>query len=257
MSTEAGDSLRPSSVTYKSIVAYDGTAFEGFQRQRGEIRTIQADLEAALTALGWRGRSLLAAGRTDRGVHAEGQVISFQLDWGHSLQDLTRALNVHLPMDIAIRDCQRALEGFHPRYSAKRRHYRYSVFVDPLRQPLAERYALRLKEAPELKRMQRAAKSLVGERDYRVFGPAPKAGGTTVRKVFESRWQKGEEGLIFDIKANAFLQHMVRRITAVLLEVGYGRLTLAEFEALVNTPGARWEGALAPPCGLSLIAVEY
>ena len=257
MPTGAGDPMRPSSVTYKSIVAYDGTAFEGFQRQKESVRTIQADLEAALAAIGWQDRSILAAGRTDRGVHAEGQMISYELIWGHTPEDLTRALNANLPADIAIRETEMAPEGFHPRFSAKSRHYRYSAFVDPVRNPLAERYAMRLKRAPDMDLMQEATMRLVGERDYRVFGPSPHPEGTTVRNILEAKWSEVEAGMMFDIEANAFLQHMVRRITVVLLEIGLGRMSLTEFDALLNTQGVRWEGALAPSNGLCLMAVRY
>jgi tRNA pseudouridine38-40 synthase len=257
MLTGAGDSMRPSSVTYKSIVAYDGTAFEGFQRQKEGIRTIQADLEAALAVIGWQDRSLLAAGRTDRGVHAKGQVISYQLEWGHDPEDLTRALNANLPADIAIRETEIASEDFHPRFSAKSRHYRYTLFVDPIRQPLAERFAMRLTQAPDMALMHKAASYLTGERDYRVFGPAPHPEGTTVRNIYEAGWTEDESSIAFDIVANAFLQHMVRRVTAALLEIGLGRMTLTDFERLLNTEGARWEGMLAPACGLCLMAVHY
>jgi len=257
MSTGAGDPVRPSSVTYKSIVAYDGTAFEGFQRQAEGIRTIQAEIEAALARIGWRDRSLLAAGRTDRGVHAEGQVISFQLDWRHSPGDLTRALNAHLPPDIAIRSTEAAPPEFHPRFSAISRRYHYTLFVDPVRQPLMERYAMRIAQPPNLRRMKEAAANLVGKRDYRVFGPSPHEEGTTIREILESSWTVGGGYLTFEIEANAFLQHMVRRITALLLEVGFGRISLTEFDSLLTSPGARWEGALAPSCGLCLMAVRY
>jgi tRNA pseudouridine38-40 synthase len=257
MPTGAGDSMHPSSVTYKSIVAYDGTAFEGFQRQKEGIRTVQASLEVALAAIGWQDRSILAAGRTDRGVHAQGQVISYKFVWGHSLEDLTRALNANLPMDIAIRETAIVPEDFHPRFSARSRHYRYTLFVDPVRQPLGERFAMRVRQAPDLALMQQAAKRLIGERDYRVFGPAPNPEGTTVRNILDARWSEGEGRMAFDIEADAFLQHMVRRITAALLEIGLGRMSLTEFKSLLNTPGVRWEGALAPSCGLCLMGVCY
>ncbi|TFH32620.1 MAG: hypothetical protein E4G99_12510, partial [Anaerolineales bacterium] len=104
MLTGVGDSMHPPSVTYKSIVAYDGTDYAGFQRQKQATRTVQASLERALAAIGWEGHSILAAGRTDRGVHARGQVISFQILWRHRPDELTRAINANLPVDIAIRE---------------------------------------------------------------------------------------------------------------------------------------------------------
>ena len=116
---------------------------------------------------------------------------------------------------------------------------------------------MRLVKSPEMDRMQEAAKGLLGERDFRVFGPAPHPQGTTIRTILEASWSEVEGGMAFDIEANAFLQHMVRRITAVLLEIGLGRMSLSEFDALLNTQGARWEGALAPSCGLCLMGVHY
>ncbi len=257
MPTGTGESLRPSSVTYKSIVAYDGTAFEGFQRQTAGTRTVQSELETALAAVGWQSRSILAAGRTDRGVHAAGQVISYQHVWAHTPEELTRAINANLPMDIAIRETAIAPEGFHPRFSAKSRHYRYSLFVDRVRQPLAERFAMRLKQIPDEKLIQNAAERLIGKRDLRVFGPAPHPEGTTVRQIQTAKWTVAGERLCFDIEADAFLQHMVRRIMSVLVEIGQGRLSIDEFDRMLNTPGERWQGALAPPQGLCLMAVRY
>jgi tRNA pseudouridine38-40 synthase len=257
MPAGAGDSMHSSSVTYKSIVAYDGTDFEGFQRQRAGIRTVQASLETALSALGWGERAILAAGRTDRGVHAEGQVISYQLSWKHAPQVLSRALNGHLPGDIAIRDTEVAPYNFHPRFSANSRHYRYSLFVDAHRQPLFERYAMRLKQAPDIGQIQQAVSLLVGQRDYRAFGPSPRPQGTTIRAILRASWAEMDGKLVFDIEADAFLQHMVRRITAALIELGMGRLTVAHFTALLEDPAARWQGALAPSCGLCLMNVKY
>jgi tRNA pseudouridine38-40 synthase len=258
MPTGAGDPMRPSSVTYKSIVAYDGTEFEGFQRQKQGIRTVQASLEAALAELGWRESSIRASGRTDRGVHARGQVISYQLQWKHGQHVLTRALNSHLPRDIAVRETAIAPVDFHPRFSASSRCYRYSCFVDPLRQPLFERYALHLWQAPNVELMRDAARLLIGEHDFRVFGPAPHPEGTTLRTVLHADWSEIKDGwLAFDIEANAFLQHMVRRIVALLLEIGYERVSRRELEMLLEDPGARWQGAMAAPSGLCLESVRY
>jgi len=257
MPAGAGGSVHPSSVTYKSIVAYDGTDFEGFQRQKEGIRTVQASLESALSQLGWQERAILAAGRTDRGVHAEGQVISFQFTWKHSPDKLTQAINAQLPGDVSIRETGIALQDFHPRFSAKSRRYRYSLFMDPTRQPLLERYAMRLKEAPDIDQIRKAAKLLIGERDYRLFGPSPNPKGTTVRKIIRADWAEDGGMYHFDIEADAFLQHMVRRITAALVEIGSGRLTVASFEGLLEDPVARWQGKLAPSCGLCLMNVSY
>ena len=128
---------------YQVILAYDGTDFWGFQRQPGNVkrRTVQGVVEAALKQLGWSGEKILAAGRTDTGVHASGQVVAFDLDWQHDEDALLAALNAHLPQDVAVWAVQRAADDFHPRYAARSRCYEYRLFCQPRRHPLLERYA--------------------------------------------------------------------------------------------------------------------
>jgi tRNA U38,U39,U40 pseudouridine synthase TruA len=128
---------------YQIILAYDGTDFLGSQRQV-HARTIQGELEKALTKLGWQGRTVLLAGRTDTGVHASGQVAAFDLDWGHGLDDLTSALNANLPGDMAVRQAREAPQDFQPRFDATSRLYRYRLFCESARDPLRERYAWRV-----------------------------------------------------------------------------------------------------------------
>jgi tRNA pseudouridine38-40 synthase len=184
-------------------------------------------------------------------------VISFELTWGHEPDDLTRAINAYLPSDIAIRETVVAPQDFHPRYTAISRRYRYSFFVDGLRDPLRERYAMRVSQALDVERMRSAASMLVGERDYRVFGPSPRSDGTTVREIFGVSLDVHRDEIHFVVAANAFLQHMVRRMAAALAETGKGNLSLEQFECLLNDPDARWEGKLALPAGLCLIEVRY
>jgi tRNA pseudouridine38-40 synthase len=242
---------------YKSIVAYDGTAYRGFQRQTEGTPTVQGSLEAGLADIGWQGESLLAAGRTDAGVHAAGQVIAFDLDWDHPDEALTAALNSSLPGDIAIWHTQQAEPGFHPRFDARLRRYRYRLIVRPTRDPLRERYAWRVWTAPELSLMQPLAAALAGSHDFAAFGQAPISGGHTVRTVHQVAWRRHGDELLFEIAADAFLQHMVRRLVAASLAVGSGRVDLAEVEALIDRPDLRWEGRLAPPQGLCLMEVRY
>ena len=144
---------------YQVILAYDGTEFVGFQRQAQgkKSRTVQAAIETALRQIGWQGRAILAAGRTDTGVHAAGQVVAFDLDWSHGEQALLAALNANLPPDVAAQAAFERRADFHPRYDALSRSYRYSIFCRPLRDPLRERYAWRVWPAPELERLQASA----------------------------------------------------------------------------------------------------
>ncbi len=126
---------------YKVILAYDGTDFEGFQRQ-GSARTVQLVVEDALRCLNWQGRTILAAGRTDTGVHAAGQVVAFEMDWAHSTEQLGRALNANLPHDVSVKSVETVDVDFHPRFSARARTYQYHLYCEPERHPLYDRFML-------------------------------------------------------------------------------------------------------------------
>lgn len=242
---------------YKSILAYDGTAYKGFQRQQEGISTVQAEVEKALRQIGGREESLLAAGRTDAGVHARGQVISFSLDWAHSDSDLTAALNASLPADIAVQATETAPDDFHPRFSAQRRRYRYGLLLAKVRDPLRERYLWRRWPGPDLATMNPVAQELEGRHDFRAFGPPPIEGGHTVREVFYARWSREDDRLSFLIEGNAFLQHMVRRLVAALVRIGEERDPAEAVIDRLDQPNERWEGPLAPARGLVLEAVMY
>lgn len=240
---------------YKLILAYDGTDYHGFQRQADKT-TIQADFEEALRRLGWQGRGVIPSGRTDSGVHALGQVVSFHLDWKHSDATLQNALNAFLPSQIAVQQVEQVPAEFHPRYDAVERAYRYRLYFQRARDPLADRYAWRLDAAPDLERMNRAARELIGEHDFRAFGRALKEDGTTVRRIFSAEWQKTPSGMEFVIRGNAFLYHMVRRIVFILVKIGQAELP----EEIVRTgleSGSTGKVDLAPARGLTLMEVVF
>jgi tRNA pseudouridine38-40 synthase len=242
---------------YQSIVAYDGTGYQGFQRLEPGLPTVQGVLEEALRAVGWTGASLQAAGRTDAGVHARGQVIAYDLAWRHPAETLSRALNANLPADVAVRRTELAGEGFHPRFSARRRTYSYRLLVDAWPDPLAERFAWRLWPGPDLEGMRGEARALIGRHDFAAFGQAPIPGGHTWRQVFQAEWRAEPKGLAFTIQADAFLQHMVRRLVAALVSVGRGTKPPGTLAELVADPRLRWQDRPAPPQGLCLEAVDY
>jgi tRNA pseudouridine38-40 synthase len=243
--------------TYKAIIAYDGTGFEGFQRLGPHRRTVQGVFEDGLRALGWQGTSILAAGRTDAGVHARGQVVSFELEWRHETGSLVLALNAHLPPDVGVREVEVVEEGFHPRFSARWRRYRYTVLPTPMRDPLAERSAWRVWPSPDLAQMQLAAGHLVGEHDFGAFGAAPIPGGHTGREMRLARWDLDRQTQVFEIEGNAFLHHMVRRLVALMVQIGHGREQAASMAELLERPERRWTGKPAPAHGLCLEAVIY
>jgi tRNA pseudouridine38-40 synthase len=241
---------------YQIILAYDGAGFEGFQRQ-ANARTVQQTLEAALRRLGWSGDRLLAAGRTDSGVHAAGQCAAFDLEWVHSPQALRDALNSLLPGDLAVLQAQVTQPDFHPRYQAQWRRYRYRLYCREARHPLLDRYAWRVWPQPELPLLQQAAQSLIGTHDFAAFGRPMRKGGSTVRTVMQAGWRQEADGLVFDIQANAFLFRMVRRLVFAQVLAGQGRLACAEIAALLDDPPEGMVQGLAPPQGLTLWEVGY
>lgn len=240
---------------YKVILAYNGTAFAGFQRQR-KARTVQGEFEASLRKLGWRGGSIRGAGRTDAGVHARGQVASFKLDWAHSQEDLRNALNFYLPQDMSVQSVAEVPEDFHPRYDAKARHYRYHAFCHPVRDPLREVFAWRIWPEVDVMRMNAAARSLIGTHDFSAFGSPTSPGGATVREVVSAIWTDHGEGYYFDIQANAFLYHMVRRITLALVKIGQGEAPASIVKESLRSGRLDITG-LAPAEGLVLQEVIY
>ena len=241
---------------YQVILAYDGTAFFGMQRQ-ANARTVQGVVEEALRKIGWTGESIHAAGRTDTGVHASGQVITFDLDWKHSPEELQSALNAALPNDVAASKVLAMGDSFHPRYDALSRTYTYRIFCQPYPNPLGERFAWRVWPEVDRNLLGESAKALLGEHDFAAFGTPPTKGGTTVRQVFTTGWLQDTEGYTFEITANAFLYHMVRRMVSIQIEVGQGR---KEPEILTRYLEGKLEGmiqGLAPPHGLILTKVHY
>lgn len=240
---------------YKLILAYDGTDFSGFQRQ-GKTRTVQGVIEKALLELGWNEPAILFAGRTDAGVHASGQVVSFSLDWQHSSANLLNALNTRLPGDVSVVQVFQADAEFHPRYDASSRRYQYSIYHQPARQPLMERFSWRIWPELDGNALNEAAAFFIGRYDFSAFGRAMKPGSSTVRDVSISRWTKTEAGWRYDIEANAFLYHMVRRLVYVQVRYAKGHIQLSDIE-LGLTSQVKLKPGIAPAQGLVLSQVSY
>jgi tRNA pseudouridine38-40 synthase len=240
---------------YKITLAYDGAGFLGFQRQASG-RTVQAEVERALRRLNWTGKSVLAAARTDAGAHATGQVIAIDLDWMHAAADLGRALNACLPHDIAAREVVAVAGNFHPRYDARVRSYHYRIYCQPERDPLRERYAWRVWPEVQLERLHTAARLFLGGHDFAAFGTPPLPGGSTQRLVYSAGWKANSQGLLFEVSANAFLYHMVRRLVFLQALVGQSRLTLEALQNAIAGDRSQPPG-LAPAHGLVLTEVRY
>jgi tRNA pseudouridine38-40 synthase len=253
--------MEPSSRTTLRLwarIEYDGTDFFGFQVQAGE-RTVQGELERALARLGGGPTRVTGAGRTDRGVHAEGQIVSFRVDWEHDLADLHRALNAVLAPDVAVLDLDLAPEGFHPRFSARSRAYRYTILNRPWPSPLLRRTAWHVAKDLDTGRMVQASELLLGTKDMATFGRPPEGGreASTVRTVLRAEWKEGGSLLTFHLEANAFLFRMVRSIVGTLALVGWNEISVEEFRAILEARDRSRVKRVAPAHGLCLVEVNY
>lgn len=250
---------------FRALVEYDGTNYAGWQVQV-DRPTVQGTLENAIAQVTQQAVRVTGAGRTDAGVHATGQVIRFDVVWRHTLADLQRAINARLPVDVAVRELHVAAPGFHPRFSAGSRVYRYAVWSAATRSPLRARWAHYVRQPLDVTQMNAAAHHLVGWHDFATFGVDPEMGpgaGNTQRRVLRAVWRMEADRAgvgslyLFEIEANAFLRTMVRTLVAALLEVGSGRRTVEQFVMLLSAAQRGLAPAPAPACGLCLVEVTY
>jgi tRNA pseudouridine38-40 synthase len=243
---------------YKLTLAYDGTAFFGSQRQ-AHRRTVQSEIEKAARRLGWKGSSLVLAGRTDSGVHATGQVAALDLDWNHAPDSLRDALNAWLPGDLAVIDASQVDDAFHPRFDAVSRRYRYDVRCAPLRHPLEDRMAWRVWPPVRLADLNRIARLVLGKHEFGAFGSAARKGGGTSRTVTVSQWTSEDGFCRYHVAADGFLYRMVRRLVFLQIAVGHGKCSERVFRDALEI-GRRVLGlpaGTAPAEGLRLLEVRY
>jgi tRNA pseudouridine38-40 synthase len=243
---------------WRLVLEYDGTDFEGWQVQPGARRCVQGVLEEALARLAEGPVAVFGAGRTDAGVHAEGQVASVRAATRLDPPTLRRALNALLPRDLAVRELAAAPDGFHARRDARSKLYVYRIWNASERSPLRDRFAVHLPAALDLAALREGAGALVGSHDFASFRAAGGSGRTSVRTLSRVEWQ-GEIGgeLRLEVEGNGFLRHMVRNLVGTLLEVGRGRRPAASLPALLEARDRRLAGPTAPAHGLTLVRVDY
>lgn len=246
--------------TIKLIVAYDGTAYAGWQVQAGD-RTVQEALEAALAKVTGEPIRVTASGRTDAGVHALGQVVGFRTASRLPPEVLRRALNAELPRDVAVLEAGEAAEGFHATRHARRKRYRYLIDNGPVRDVFCRRYCWHFPAPLDAAAMHRAAQCLVGRHDFSSFQTSGSPRKTSVRTIYEIAVRRGEgptSGRItIEVEADGFLYNMVRTIVGSLVGIGRGARPEAWLAQVLAAADRRVAGPTAPPQGLFLVEVEY
>ncbi|MEW6741179.1 MAG: tRNA pseudouridine(38-40) synthase TruA [Planctomycetota bacterium] len=242
---------------YAAVLQYDGTAYRGWQRQGGRIPTVQGCLAAVLSRLAGSTVPIAGSGRTDAGVHALGQVASFESGFRPSLGELWNALNALLPPDIRVSHLGLVPPGFHARYSAVAKTYFYQVHLGPFLPPQRYRSFLHERGELDLTAMRRAATHLVGRIDCRSFSTACTRRIDTVRQVKSMRILRVPSGVRIFVTADGFLYNMVRGLAAVLLAVGRGKLAPDDVRQLRDAADRRLAPPTPPAHGLFLWRVAY
>lgn len=240
------------------LLAYDGTAFHGWARQRdASVRTIEGALgEALARVLGGEVR-LSVAGRTDAGVHARGQVVSFVTASSIAPERLQSAVNGRLAPEVVVRDAAYAPDGFDARFSASAREYRYVVDTAAVADPFTARFVWHRPGALSVGAMRAGARALVGEHDFTSFCRHPGGDRSTVRDLQRLTVSRDGQRVVFSLRANAFLHQMVRSIVGTLVAVGEGRITPEDVASVIAARDRSRAAAVAPPQGLTLERVVY
>jgi tRNA pseudouridine38-40 synthase len=242
----------------KLTVAYDGTAFRGFASQP-EQRTVEGVLQKALHQILHHDVDARGAGRTDAGVHAWGQVVTFEATPALEPDRLQASLNGMLGPEIVVREAELVAPGFDARRSAQWRHYRYTVLNRPIPDPFLARYAWWVPAPFELSTLRLGADPFIGLHDFSSFCRKPTSGSPSlVRRVFDSRWTDLGDGVLrYDVRANSFCWQQVRAMVGIMVEVGTGRRRPGDLLPILRACDRAQAGDLAPPQGLCLWEVGY
>lgn len=238
------------------IVAYDGTRYHGFAKQK-EVVTVQSKLEEAISYIVRHEVEVIGAGRTDAGVHAKGQCCMFESDTSIPLDKLRRAINSKLPQDIIIKEMDFAPEDFHPRFSAKRKTYRYQIRYQGDRDPFNYRYEYFYPRTLNIEDMKKAASYIEGTHDFKAFCAAGSSVLSTVRTVYSLDIVEKDNVIQIDVCGDGFLYNMVRIIVGTLLKVGLGQTKPCEVSSIIESKDRKQAGPTVPPHGLMMLDIEY
>jgi tRNA pseudouridine38-40 synthase len=238
------------------LIEYDGTQYHGFQWQAG-LPTIQNEIEQALRQFCGQTSRVVAASRTDAGVHAKGQVASFRARAALDTMTLVRALNYYLPGDIAIKAAYRASDDFSVQRDAVSREYRYYILNSETRSPFSRGFALFVSKTLDIQVMNAACQVVRGEHDFASFASSLNGNRTTVRNVYEAGIEKKGDFIVFRIVASSFLPHQVRSTVGLLIRLGSGKIGINDFRDIMEARRLGLAGPVSPACGLCLERVNY
>lgn len=243
---------------FKLIIEYDGSSYHGWQIQRNDS-TIQGEIEQRLFTMTGTKVRLIAAGRTDAGVHAFGQVANFFCDTGLTPEILQRGLNSLLPEDIIITSCTQVDKMFHARYNAKSKTYQYRILNRSIPAAICRQYAWFVRKRLDVEAMRSAIVHIIGTHDFKAFEAAGSPRSHTTRCIMEANLIDDctTGHLVFTIRADGFLRYMVRNIVGTLVDVGFGEITPDGFREILLSKNRGRAGATAPPHGLFLMNVQY
>lgn len=237
-------------------VEYDGSQFHGWQAQKG-LRTVQSELEKALSKVADHPVEIHCAGRTDTGVHATGQVVHFDTNSQRGIRAWIYGGNSNLPKDIAVRWAKQVDDDFHARHSAFSRHYRYIIYNHPIRSSQYTSGVTWQYRPLDVELMQRAAQYFIGEHDFTSFRAVSCQSRTPMRNVTEFNVSRHGDLVILEVKANAFLHHMVRNLAGVLITIGAGKRDSSWAKTVLDAKDRQLGAETAPPYGLYLVGVGY
>jgi tRNA pseudouridine38-40 synthase len=243
-------------VNIKVVLEYDGSGFSGWQQQ-AHGRTVEAELKRALRAITGQDHKVYAAGRTDAGAHAEGQVVSFQTDGRVSPRRLVAALNATLPADVAVLSAEEMPDEFHARYSARWRRYRYRYLDRPSRPALERGRCWQIRGPLDVDAMSQAAKALVGRHDWSSYCSASEPADARVREMRSARVTRHGDVVELELVAEGFLRGLARSIAGALAEVGRGRRPPEWVGEVLSARDRRKAAKTAPAGGLTLMEVIY
>lgn len=239
------------------LIEYDGSAYKGWQAQKYDVPSVQENVEKALSVIANHKVSVVCAGRTDSGVHASAQVVHFETDVERNERSWTLGVNTHLPSDIAVVAARYVDDGFHARFSALSRRYRYVIYQSALRPALLSKGLTWTYKALDVELMKEAAECFLGTHDFSSFRAVGCQANTPTRTILNFSVQQLGQYIVLDVRANAFLHHMIRNFAGVLMTIGAGEQPVSWAKKVLEAKDRTKGGITAPPTGLYFVDAEY